>query len=187
MKVIEGDLLSIDRGILVHGCNCKGVMGAGVAGQIAKKWPSVYQDYARRFKDTYLCLGMVQYYLNEEYFSEFFQNHPFKYDVNLVKDVHSPIVIANAMTQFRPGPDANLDAIVACMAHVKMVAKDLKLPVYFPEIGCGIGGLKWDDVGPAIDNVFGPDFDATLVKYVPGGFNVQPSGGPVVKRVRRQA
>ncbi len=38
MKIINGNLLEVKKGIIAHQCNCKGVMGAGIALQIKKKW-----------------------------------------------------------------------------------------------------------------------------------------------------
>lgn len=43
MNIITGNLLGLaDQGVfdvIVHGCNCKGVMGAGIAKQIADRYP----------------------------------------------------------------------------------------------------------------------------------------------------
>ena len=45
MKIIKGDILDIENGILCHQVNCQGVMGAGLALQIMKKYPKVFVDY----------------------------------------------------------------------------------------------------------------------------------------------
>jgi len=45
VRYITGDLLSVKSGIIVHGCNSKGKMGAGIALAIRDKWPSVYEHY----------------------------------------------------------------------------------------------------------------------------------------------
>ena len=44
-KVIEENILDIKKGIIVHQVNCRGVMGAGLAKQIKRKWPKVFNDY----------------------------------------------------------------------------------------------------------------------------------------------
>jgi len=41
MKTIYRDILGIERGIIVHGCNGYGVMGAGLAAQVKRRYPSV--------------------------------------------------------------------------------------------------------------------------------------------------
>ena len=35
----KGDLFDTDHQIIAHGCNCRGGYGAGIAGQMAKKYP----------------------------------------------------------------------------------------------------------------------------------------------------
>lgn len=46
MNIIKGDLLALaDQGefdIIMHGCNCFNVMGAGIAKQIADRYPDAY-------------------------------------------------------------------------------------------------------------------------------------------------
>ena len=43
MKTIKGDLISLassgEFSAIIHGCNTRGVMGAGIARQIAQRWP----------------------------------------------------------------------------------------------------------------------------------------------------
>lgn len=53
---ISGNLLAC-TGILVHGCNCKGVMGSGVAAAIRNRWPDVYKAYREKFLHDGLRLG----------------------------------------------------------------------------------------------------------------------------------
>lgn len=45
IKHIKGDLLDFPDGIsvILHGCNIHGVMGAGIAAQIAKRYPCAYE------------------------------------------------------------------------------------------------------------------------------------------------
>lgn len=46
IKYIKGDIFSAPAGsIVVHACNGKGVWGAGVARQFAKKFPYAYKAY----------------------------------------------------------------------------------------------------------------------------------------------
>lgn len=41
----KGNLLDVQSGIILHGCNCQGAYGSGVAGQIRKKYPGAYKSY----------------------------------------------------------------------------------------------------------------------------------------------
>ena len=50
IEVIKGDVLSIKEGIIVHGCNCQGVMGGGVALSIRNQFPTVYNLYRKQYE-----------------------------------------------------------------------------------------------------------------------------------------
>ena len=41
----NGDLLNVTEGIILHGCNGQGVMGAGVAKAIKMKYPEAFTAY----------------------------------------------------------------------------------------------------------------------------------------------
>ena len=55
MEIIEGDLLDIDKGIIIHQVNNCKAMGSGVAGQIRAKYNQHYIDY----KNSELKLGGI--------------------------------------------------------------------------------------------------------------------------------
>ena len=61
METLFDDILNVKKGIIVHQVNCRGVMGAGLALQLRKKWPKVYEDYIKIHRDVGLSLGMVIY------------------------------------------------------------------------------------------------------------------------------
>jgi len=79
------DILSAKSGVIVQGCNAKGVMGAGLAKQIACKWPEVKAKYMSYHADNKLRLGSV---------------HFIKVDKNLY--------VANAITQEDYGLDKSV-------------------------------------------------------------------------------
>lgn len=58
IKVIDGDLFDTKAEIIAHQVNCQGVMGSGVALQIKKKYPYVYEEY-QKIADIYM-LGKIQ-------------------------------------------------------------------------------------------------------------------------------
>ena len=51
INVITGNLLDATENVICHQVNCQGVMGGGLALQLRKKWPNVYEDY----RIEYLC------------------------------------------------------------------------------------------------------------------------------------
>lgn len=147
MKIITGDLLTA-KGIIVHGCNCQGVMGSGVARQIRAKWPAVYDSYKERERDMALYLGNAQ----------------------MVR-VEPDVWVVNAMTQEFYGRDGeryvSYEAVKEAFTRIKPWATILSVPVNFPLIGCGLAGGSWEIVGLIIKETLGPDIEQVL--WLPQG------------------
>jgi O-acetyl-ADP-ribose deacetylase (regulator of RNase III) len=51
MKFLSGNLLDVNDGIIVHGCNCQGVWGSGVAKQMKEKYPEAFTKYQSDLKN----------------------------------------------------------------------------------------------------------------------------------------
>lgn len=137
MERIVGNILDVPIGFIVHGCNNRGVMGAGLALAVKQRYPKVYNfyidewNYRKGFK-----LGDVQYVW---------------VDYNKI--------ICNAITQDRYGRDGNrytdYDAIRKAFQNVLAMAKVDNLPIHFPKIGCKLGGGDWNIVKNIINEVLG--------------------------------
>ncbi|TFG99053.1 hypothetical protein E4H12_04125 [Candidatus Thorarchaeota archaeon] len=154
INYIQQDITTVDQGVVAHGCNCQGVMGAGVALAIRNKWPKAYDAYAhlcKTYENTSDMLGVAHF-------------------VTVEKDRHgAAVIVANLFTQLNFGSDgkayANLDAITSTLDEVVRLAMKAELPVYLPRIGCGLGGLDWGtQVGPIVE--------ALAVKYSNVDINV---------------
>lgn len=135
MLIIKKDITTITIGIIAHGCNCSGGFGSGVAGAIKRKWPLVYEKYHQ------LVNG---------------QNHKLLGSCQLIEIVSKQLYVVNCFTQIFYGNDkktyANIEAIDRCLEELYKYSEELNLPVYIPKIGCGLGGLNWDDdVKPLIE------------------------------------
>jgi O-acetyl-ADP-ribose deacetylase (regulator of RNase III) len=129
IKLIKGDLFSNKSGIIAHGVNTKGSFGSGVAGQIAKKYPYVRDEYLNKFNTEGWKLGEVQFIFPPK------ENLP---------------IFANVATQENFGYDgkiyASYDAIEKGMNIVINYANGYGDKVIMPMIGCGLGGLNSDKV-----------------------------------------
>lgn len=142
MKAIKfGDILSVNSGIIVHGCNAQGVMGSGIAKAIRDKYPEVYEEYRLLFQNASnnkkALLGtaqIVQIRSNEN------------------------LLIANGITQEYYGRDGlkyvSYKAIQEVFAKVAILAVSQRLDVHYPLIGAGLGGGDWAIISEIIDNVF---------------------------------
>ena len=164
MKKQVGSILELQEGILVHGCNCHGVMGGGIAKLIRDKWSGVYTTYREYHSNVGLRLGDV---VNVSHFK--LRAH-YKTAARHVHGVHDGLperlIIVNAMTQDDFGHDpskvyVDYDAIEAAFSRVAILARDTGLPVHFPLIGCGLAQGKWEEVEARIERAL-PDADKTL-------------------------
>lgn len=151
MAIVEhkGDLLAVPEGLIVHGCNTLGVMGAGIAKAIKAQYPSVYHEYRRVFEKSGLHLGQT-----------------ILVPVAWHEAVPSKIFV-NAMTQDRlaqrPGEVVvSYAAISKAFQSVREEAQKRNLAVHFPLIGCGLAGGDWSEVSTLIEEALGPDVEMHL-------------------------
>lgn len=158
MEIIEhkGDLLSVPQGVLVHGCNCQGVMGGGVAKLIRDRWPNVYEAYRKQMVASKLRLGDVNFVASASFFGTPVEKHVHV----LTQQLPRGLIVANAMTQFEFGRDpqrvyVSYDALHAAMARVALVAREAGLDVHFPLIGCGLANGQWELAKPRIEAALG--------------------------------
>lgn len=137
MKIIEiqGDMFAdLKEGdVIAHGCNSMGVMGAGVAKIVRERFPKNYKRYTDLCDIREFRPGTAMYYQEKG------------------------IGIYNLGTQFKPGADANLMNIrssVKDMLNYAAFRGQWKIKTV--RLGCGIGGLTWDQVKPELEKIDHP-------------------------------
>jgi O-acetyl-ADP-ribose deacetylase (regulator of RNase III) len=130
LQIIQGDLLDADEPVIAHGCNVKGLMGAGIARQIAERYALLYNCYE-----------------NECYEGRFQTGDSLAVSTN-------GRWVFNLATQDKPGPFARYEWIEKSFDSMfaQMISLGLRR-VAIPKIGCGIGGLEWDQVEAIIEKV----------------------------------
>lgn len=74
------------------------------------------------------------------------------------KKTDPKIIVANLFTQDRYGSDgkvyADRQAIAIALEQVFMMSNTMNMPIYMPKIGCGLGGLDWNnDVKPIVEEL----------------------------------
>jgi len=156
MKTVKGNLLDkFDDGefdIIVHGCNCFKNMGGGIAAQIANRYPTVEAADNATPDEALPKLGtIVPVWLSNRWLSWFIK----------------PKIVINAYTQYNPGRDGNLQAVIHSFYELtdfihKNNWHDKKIGI--PAIGCGIAGLEWEEVERILDPIC-KDLDITLVVF----------------------
>lgn len=146
--LLHDDILNIKKGIIVHGVNCQGVMGAGIARAIRDKYCGVYIDYKRYCDNAYnkqSLLGNI-----------------------VVSNINQDLMIVSGFTQEYYGRDkntvyVNYNAVESVFKKVNELAMINNLPVYFPLIGAGFANGNWDTIRNIINNTL--TRDGTLVVF----------------------
>lgn len=138
IKITEGNLFDSKADIIAHQVNCQGIMGAGVARQVKKKYPTVFTEYLN------LCWA----------------NHPSKL-LGMVQICETPNKqIANLFGQESYGYGDKqytiLSALYMCFSGLKHYAEIMEYSIAIPyKIGCARGGADWElDVYPMIEIIF---------------------------------
>lgn len=125
MTIIKGDLLCVEKGIITHQVNCKGVMNAGLAKKLRIKFPNIYPKYRQFCLDGLFKPGMIQ----------------------LCKQSDS-LYICNLAGQNEYGTDkryTDYQAVKTALTKLENVSQRLQLPIYIPyNMGCNLGGGDWN-------------------------------------------
>lgn len=119
----KGDLFQTDRKIIAHGVNCKGAFGAGVARQIAKRYPDVKRGYIRKYEYPGWKLGQCQFILTD-----------------------NKVVVVNMATQEtygKTGVYVSYDAIKLCFEQVLDYCETTGEGLAIPRVGAGLAGGEW--------------------------------------------
>lgn len=140
-----GNLFDTGATCIGHGVNCHGIMGAGIAKEFKRRFPDNYRAYSRRCRDKTLRPGKTFVWAEDG------------------------TTIMNMASQNRPGADATYEwlFLAAQDAAAKATALGEKV-IAIPQIGCGIGGLKWHKVEVvllAVEILSGIEFE--VWKYDP--------------------
>lgn len=157
ITTINKDILTVDKGVIVHSVNCIGAVG-GLAGAIARKWPKnaeQYKEYVKRQKLPIMLLGSV-------------------FEVNVAHNV----IVANLFGQYGIGTGKQQTEYAALISGFKRVANtffagndketihfgggigleevsNTLTDIYIPyKIGCGLGGADWNLVQEIIEKTF---------------------------------
>lgn len=132
-----------DNTFVVHGTNCQGVMGAGIAATIKKLYPGAFDLYQQQHKQTEgLVLGNFTAHRTKDGF----------WILNLQTQENIGGVRACSYDAIDFGFRNIADAIDERNSWLgRPIENHTRAIIRFPLIGCGLGGGIWDIVGPIID------------------------------------
>jgi O-acetyl-ADP-ribose deacetylase (regulator of RNase III) len=149
VRYVAGDLFANEyqAQALAHGCNCQGVMGAGIAAGFRERYPTMYAEYRRRCKATprQFNPGDVLLWKTEQ--QPWVFNLATQEDYRHARERATYNAIERSLSAMRAQADAEGIASIA-----------------LPGIGAGLGGLAWPEVRAIIEHVFA-DWPGTLHVY----------------------
>lgn len=142
-------MLDADVQALVNTVNTVGIMGKGIALQFKKAFPENFDAYAKACKRDEVEIGRM-----------------FIHDL---AQLQNPRFIINFPTKRHWRGRSKLQDIEAGLEALVEDVKRLRIEsLALPPLGCGHGGLVWEDVYPMIVQAFRSLPDVRVVVYPPG-------------------
>jgi len=145
IKNTTGDLLEQRVDAIVNTVNTVGVMGKGIALQFKRKWPANAKAYEAACKRNEVVPGKMFVFDNG----------------GLVE----PKLIINFPTKRHWRQPSRMSDIESGLVDLVAQVKHLGVrSIAIPPLGCGNGGLDWNEVRPRIEKAFRelPDVDVRL-------------------------
>jgi uncharacterized protein YwgA/O-acetyl-ADP-ribose deacetylase (regulator of RNase III) len=128
VRLLIGDIFKSEAQTLVNTVNCVGVMGKGLALEFKKRFPDMYEDYVKRCRQGEVRLGKP--YLYKRLITPWLLLFPTKQDWRFV---------------------SKLSDIEEGLKYLEKHYKEWGITsLAIPPLGCGLGELNWDIVGPTL-------------------------------------
>ncbi|MEW6113502.1 MAG: macro domain-containing protein [Thermodesulfobacteriota bacterium] len=150
IEIAKGNLLTADVEALVNTVNCMGYMGKGIALQFKKAFPANFEAYAAACRAKRVLPGRMFVFPTQRL------NNP-KYIINFPTKRHW-----RGASRF-DDIESGLKAL-ALELHERQIKS-----VAIPPLGCGLGGLDWGQVRPAIEKALAGLPGVTVLLYPPKG------------------
>lgn len=150
IKLTSGNLLESNAEALVNTVNCDGYMGKGIALQFKQAFPLNYKAYHRACKKNEVLPGKMfifetQCLENPKYIINFPTKRHWK-SKSRIEDIKS-----------------GLSALISDLQQYKIRS------IAIPPLGCGLGGLNWNDVYPLIKQAFAEAPEIEVLLFPPLG------------------
>lgn len=162
IKLTHGDILQADTEALVNTVNCVGVMGRGIALQFRKAFPDNFSVYEAACEREEVRPGKMLVFDTER--------------------LTGPRFIINFPTKRHWKGKSRMEDIDAGLpALVEEIRTRGIRSVAVPPLGCGLGGLNWNDVRPRIVRAFESLPEVQVLLFEPAG---APAPAEMVKERR---
>jgi O-acetyl-ADP-ribose deacetylase (regulator of RNase III)/uncharacterized protein YwgA len=128
IKYVSGDLLTYPAEAIINTINCVGVMGKGIALQFKHKYPENFKSYVKECKAGNVTTGKM-----------------LVYDCGMLSE--NPRYIINFPTKQHWRNNSKIEYITSGLDDLIKVIEQYKIKsIAIPQLGCGNGGLEWDEV-----------------------------------------
>jgi len=150
IEYAHGNLLEAEAEALVNTVNCVGFMGKGIALQFKQAFPENFSacesaSHAGQVQPGRMFIFETREMIGPKYIINFPTKRHWKGKSKL-EDI-----------------DAGLDALVKNVAHLGIKS------IAVPPLGCGLGGLDWNEVRPRIELAFKTVPDVRVLLFAPAG------------------
>lgn len=150
VEITSGNIVEADTQAVVNTVNCVGVMGKGIALQFKQAFPENFQDYKRACDANKVRPGRVH--------------------VHTTSLMEYPKYIINFPTKRHWKGKSKIEDIERGLEDLVLKVEQLKIEsIAVPPLGCGNGGLVWNDVYARIEEAFAAVPSVRLVVYAPSG------------------
>ncbi|MEC5253431.1 macro domain-containing protein [Bacillus licheniformis] len=150
IQITKGNLLKANVEALVNTVNTVGVMGKGIALQFKQAYPENFKQYQAACKQKKI--------------------HPGKMFTVPISLIENPKYIINFPTKRHWRSKSKIEDIALGLNDLRAVIINENIKsVAIPPLGCGNGGLNWDEVKPLILNKLGGLDGVEIFIYEPDG------------------
>jgi O-acetyl-ADP-ribose deacetylase (regulator of RNase III) len=150
IKETAGNLFETKAEALINAVNCVGVMGKGIALQFKQKFPADYFNaYKLACQTGELAIGSVQVY-------------------ELKNAQTNPRYIINFPTKRHWREQSRIEYIEGGLQSLIEAVERYKIKsIAMPALGCGLGGLDYEEVKPLIEKAFSDLPKVEVLLFVP--------------------
>ena len=133
ISFVKGNIFDSEAEMLVNPVNTVGVMGKGLALEFKKRYPRMFEDYKIACNQGLFYIGQLM--------------------ICTEKD-HRILLFPTKKHWKYP---SKIEYIESGLRAFVGVSKTMNIStIAFPPLGCGCGGLKWDDVKPLMEQYLAP-------------------------------
>lgn len=142
-----GDLLSVPVEAIVNPANCVGAMGAGVALQIRRAFPGVGFHFTKACRDGRVRPGVV---------------------IHSETGTTTPRLVLHLPTKRHWSDRSRIEDVAEGLKTLRYALLVHRVKsVAVPALGCGLGGLRWDQVRPLVMEALRDSYAETAWVFPP--------------------